>query len=878
MFGIHTLSSSPAVIAAAPASAAIAELASRTPEAALELLQSASDGLSTREADERLRRYGPNEVAHEVRRGVLRRFLTLLASPLSLLLLGLAVVNFFIGETWGAIVIAIMVVLSSLLSFVQEYRSDQAAESLRKMVGNTVTVLRKDHPAASAGPLRQELPLAHIVPGDIVYLSVGDLVPADLRMLACKDLFVSQASLTGESMPVEKFATATTGPSASALDLHNITFMGTNVISGTATAVVVATGSNTAFGHIAADIAGARELTSFDRGVNVFTWLMMRVMLVMMPLVFLANGLSKGDWLSALLFAVAVAVGLAPEMLPMIITINLAKGALAMSRKKVIVKRLNAIQNFGAMDILCTDKTGTLTQDKVILEKHVDITGKDSDKVTEYAYLNSFHQTGLKNLLDVAVLKYVDIHEKIKADTAFTKVDEIPFDFQRRRMSVIVEKPDGTRILICKGAVEEVLSVCTHAETGGQVISLEGHHGEALGKVVEDLNDDGFRVIAVAYRALSATEHAFGTIDEADLVLVGYIAFLDPPKDSAAEAVRALGHYGIGVKVLTGDNDAVTRSVCRHVGLAAERVLLGSQIEAMSDAVLAASAEAVTIFAKLAPQQKARVIRALQSRGHVVGYLGDGINDGPALKTADVGISVDSAVDIAKESADIILMQKSLLALQEGVIEGRKVFGNISKYIRMSASSNLGNMLSVLGASLFLPFLPMAPVQILLNNLLYDFSQATIATDNVDAEYMQMPRRWDIKSIGRFMLFFGPVSSLFDYITFGALWYFFGGGQNVHVFQTGWFLESLLSQTLIVHIIRTGKIPFLQSRPSLPLVLTTGSICLLGLWLPHAPFAAALGFTPMPAAYWPTLLGILCAYLALTQFIKSRLIGRYGLN
>ena len=881
-----------AITPAKDAGIALADIATKSPEAALQELQSSHDGLGSRDVDERLEKYGMNTIAHQARHGAVRRFLTLLASPLSLLLLALAIVNLFTGAAGGAIVIAVMVVLSSLLSFVQEYRSDKAAERLRSMVSATVTVLRKEEPEAlrksrntaldkplpTHGSQKYEQPLARIVPGDILFLSVGDIVPADVRVLSSKDLFISQASLTGESLPVEKFSAAVERKTMAVFDLNNIAFMGTNVVSGTATVVVVATGAHTAFGHIAADIAGQRELTSFDRGVNRFIWLIIRFMLIMVPLVFLINGVTKGDWLEALLFAVAVAVGLAPEMLPMIITINLAKGALAMSEKKVIVKRLNAIQNFGAMDILCTDKTGTLTQDNVILEKHVDILGNDSEKVTEYAYLNSFHQTGLKNLLDVAVLKYVDVHQKLQADTEYQKVDEIPFDFQRRRMSVIVQKQDGSRILICKGAVEEVLSVCTKAEQPGALISIEGQHVEALGKVVQTLNDDGFRVIAVAYRQIPAAETASENLTESDLVLVGYIAFLDPPKDSAADAIKALDKYGVGVKVLTGDNAAVACNVCRHVGLPTEHVLLGSEIDVMSDAVLFTKAESVSIFAKLAPQQKVRVIQALQSKGHVVGYLGDGINDGPALKAADVGISVDSAVDIAKESADIILLKKSLMALKEGVLEGRRVFGNISKYIKMSASSNFGNMLSVLGASAFLPFLPMAPVQILMNNLLYDFSQTTVATDNVDAEYLKQPRQWDIANTGRFMLFLGPVSSLFDYITFGALWYVFEAAGNPPLFQTGWFVESLLSQTLVVHVIRTGKIPFIQSKPSLPLLMTTFSICLLGIWLPFSPFAGALGFTRLPPGYWAALPAILVAYLLLTQLVKSWVVRRFGLN
>lgn len=857
---------------------ALRDIALLDQDALLARLQSSSAGLPDSEADRRLEKYGPNVVAHETRRGALLRFLSLLASPLSLMLLALAIVNFYIGEGWGAIVIAIMVVLSSLLSFIQEYRSDQAAQSLRSMVITRTTVLRQkkiraDAPAlpAVAVPVsvRMDIPLAHVVPGDLILLSVGDLVPADVRIIACKDFFVSQASLSGESMPVEKFSLPLQTGTGAVTDLGNIALMGSNVLSGTATAIVVATGSATCFGLVAADIAGQRTLTSFDLGINKFIWLIIRFMLVMVPLVFLLNGLTKGNWLEALLFAVAVAVGLAPEMLPMIVTINLAKGALAMSHKKVIVKRLNAIQNFGAMDILCTDKTGTLTQDRVILAKHIDIMGKESQKVIEYAYLNSYHQTGLKNLLDAAVLQHVHIHEHLQADTEFRKIDEIPFDFERRRMSVIVEKQDGSRILICKGAVEEVLSVCSKADLEGQLISLEDQHGVALQATVQGLNHDGFRVIAVAYRVLPAGEIAYSVADENDLVLVGYTAFLDPPKDSADDAIKALNKHGIAVKVLSGDNAAVTCHVCQHVGLPTDKVLLGTQIDTMSDAELADSVEATVIFAKLSPQQKARVIHALQGKGHVVGYLGDGINDGPALKAADVGISVDTAVDIARESADIILLKKNLMLLKDGVVEGRKVFGNILKYIKMSASSNFGNMLSVLGASSFLPFLPMAPVQILLNNLLYDFSQTTVATDHVDAEYLKQPRRWDLVSIRRFMLVLGPLSSLFDYLTFAVLWYGFGAAQNPQMFQTGWFLESLLSQTLVVHVIRTGKIPFVESRPSLPLLVTTISICLFGLWLPVSPLAHALGLTPMPYAYFAALLGILMAYLLLAHKLKT---------
>ncbi len=880
--------------AAKSPSAELQEIARMDNEAVLARLETSLDGLLGREAEERLLQYGDNSVAHEEHKGPLKRLYELFSTPLSLLLLVLASIAELTGEVRGAIVIFLMVVLSVFLSFIQEYRSSQAAERLRAMVHTTATVRRKDKRAGvpdeinrafqvqlrPGAPAAIEVPLVSVVPGDIVQLSAGDMIPADVRVLSAKDLFVNQASLTGESLPVEKFPVAVAGEVKSPIDLPNICFMGSNVLSGTAVAVAVATGTRTYFGSIASTLVKERQLTSFDLGANRFVWLMIRFMLVMVPLVFLINGFTKGNWLEAFMFALAVAVGLTPEMLPMIVTINLGKGALAMSRKKVIVKRLNSIQNFGAMDVLCTDKTGTLTQDKVILERHVDIFGEENKHVLELAYLNSYYQSGLKNLLDVAVLQHVEVDANLHVRDHYAKVDEIPFDFQRRRMSVVVEKDHATHLLICKGAVEEMFSVCTRVERHGEVVQFEREHVAELQGVIHSLNEDGFRVIAVAYKEVPVRTQPFGVADEADLVLTGYIAFLDPPKESAAEAIRVLNKHGIQVKVLTGDNEVITRKVCKDVGIVCGVCILGSDIEAMDDATLAQVAETSMVFAKLSPQQKARVIGALHSRGHVVGFLGDGINDGPALKAADVGISVDTAVDIAKESADIILLEKNLLVLEEGVIEGRKVFGNIVKYIKMGASSNFGNMFSVLGASAFLPFLPMAPVQILLNNLLYDFSQTSVATDNIDPEYVEKPRKWDIGNIGRFMFFIGPISSIFDYATFFTMWFLLGANspEQQGLFQTGWFVESLLSQTLIVHVIRTGKIPFIQSQASLPLIVTTVAICLIGIWLPSSQFAAALGFTPLPAGYWPALMVILFAYLLLTQLVKTWLIKRFGLD
>ncbi|MHB8354395.1 MAG: magnesium-translocating P-type ATPase [Burkholderiales bacterium] len=869
------------------------EVSGSDTEIALRRLDSSTEGLLDREVEDRLLVYGLNAIVHEQHRSPVRQLLSYFKNPLNILLLTLSALSFYLGDTEAGTIIAIMVALSIILTFVQEFRSSNAAERLRAMVSTTATVLRKDRRSGVPdevnryfnihltphGPQRREVPIDTLVPGDVIQLSAGDMIPADVRLLTAKDLFINQSSLTGEALPVEKFAITEQVQGKDPLQLGNICFMGTNVVSGTATAVVALTGSNTYFGALAQMVSGERQLTSFDRGINQFTWLMIRFIMVMTPLVFLINGFTKGDWMEAFLFSVAVAVGLTPEMLPMIVTVNLGKGALAMSRKKVIVKRLNSIQNFGAMDVLCTDKTGTLTQDKIILERHVDIYGHENEDVLEYAYLNSFHQSGLKNLLDVAVLEYAGLNDQLRAGANYRKVDEIPFDFQRRRMSVVVEGK-GRHLLICKGAVEEVFACCTAAEVNGQSVALDPSHLDKLVQVTRDLNEDGFRVIAIAYKETPATTTTYSVKDESGLVLVGYIAFLDPPKDSAREAIAALHRHGVEVKILTGDNEVVTRKVCHDVGLKVGKILLGSDLETMTDEELASAAENVVVFAKLSPAQKARVIKALHLRGHVVGFMGDGINDGPALKTADVGISVDTAVDIAKESADIILLEKSLMVLEEGVIEGRKVFGNIVKYIKMGASSNFGNMFSVLGASAWLPFLPMQAIQVLTNNLLYDFSQTAIPTDHVDEEYIAKPRRWDIANITRFMLMVGPISSIFDYVTFAILYFLFKANTEAgsSLFQTGWFVESLLSQTLIIHIIRTGRIPFVQSRASLPLTLTSLVICTVGIWLPYSPFAHALGFTPLPLQFWPYLIVILLGYLTLAHLMKSWFIRRYGLN
>jgi Mg2+-importing ATPase len=704
------------------------------------------------------------------------------------------------------------------------------------------------------------------------------MVPADVQLLSAKDLFLNQAALTGESLPVEKKSTPAADTILNPLELPNLCFLGSDVESGTATAVVVHTGDQTYFGSLAASIVGKRELTSFDKGVNQFTWLMIRFMAVMVPAVFLINGFSRGDWLKAFLFAIAVAVGLTPEMLPMIVTVNLSNGALAMARKKVIVKRLNAIQNFGAADVLCTDKTGTLTQGKIVLEKHLDVHGHDSERVLQYGYMNSYYQTGLKNLMDEAILEHGHLEEDLKVKTEYHKIDEIPFDFQRRRMSVIVENNQNQHILICKGAVEEIMRLSPHVEVEGQVLDVTPQHDAHRKHLVQELNAQGFRVVAVAYKVIPGDndEPHYEMRDESDLTLLGYLAFLDPPKDSAIEALQRLKTLNVNVKILTGDNEIITTYICKQVGIPVAPMLLGSQIETMSESDLAEAASRTSIFAKLAPAQKEQIIHALQRNAHVVAFMGDGINDAPALKAADVGISVDSAVDIAKESSDIILLEHSLLVLEQGVLEGRRVFGNIIKYIKMAGSSNFGNMFSVVGASAFLPFLPMLPIQVLTNNLLYDFSQTTIPTDQVDADWLTTPRKWDIGAVQRFILFIGPISSIFDYVTFLIMIFVFNAWNNAALFHTGWFVESLFSQTLIIHIIRTNKIPFIQSRASWPLICTSLIVVSVGAWLTVSPLAETLGFVALPYLYWLLLAGMLVCYVVLTQVVKTWFYRRFG--
>ena len=857
-----------------PRDGMLAAISRLQPHEACTKMGSTPEGLIDAEAVARIKKFGLNLVARERKPTIPEEIWNRARNPLNALLLTLAVVSYFLGDVRAAVVIAMMVVLAITTAFIQEHRSNEAAAQLCAMVHTTASVRRR--PGKPDDPF-SEVPIDHLVPGDVVRLSAGDMIPADLRLLEAKDLFVNQAVLTGESMPAEKHAPPSLSICEDPFDLPNICFMGANVVSGYGTGVVLRTGRTTFFGQLAHDIAGRRVPTAFDQGINKFTWLMIRFILVMVPAVFLINGLTKHDWLEALLFAVAVAVGLTPEMLPMIVTVNLAKGAIAMSRKKVIVKRLNAIQNFGAMDVLCTDKTGTLTQDRIILKRHIDIEGNDSDEALEYAFLNSHFQSGLRNLLDKAVLAHAELDQALRIDGGYSKVDEIPFDFTRRRLSVVVAREDGKHLLICKGAVEEIFAVCSSYCLNGEVGRLDKSHFEAAKHQTNELNSDGFRVVAVAYKEIGPSQTTYSIQDEADLTLLGYIAFLDPPKESAREAIAALAQKGVQVKVLTGDNEVITRKICHEVLLEAGEILLGNDIAKMSDEGLAEVADRTTVFAKLNPAQKERVVRSLHSKGHVVGFLGDGINDSPALKAADVGISVDTAVDIAKESADIILLEKSLLVLHEGVTEGRKVFANITKYIKMGASSNFGNMFSVLGASIFLPFLPMVPIQVLTNNLLYDFSQTTIPTDNVDEEYLASPRKWDIGNIFKFMVFIGPISSIFDYATYGMMLFLFDAWNNAPLFQTGWFVESLLTQTVIIHIIRTARIPFIESHASPSLITTTVIICTIGVTLPFTWAGSALGFVPLPPLYWPLVGAMLLTYATLTHFVKVWFTRRWGL-
>ncbi len=855
------------------------------------MLESSEDGITGNTAQDRIDRFGHNEVQHQKAPAWYKQLIKAFANPFIYILFVIAFISYLIDVHFASkeeqdyktvIVVSAMIIISALLRFIQEFRSNNAAEKLKGMVNTTATVLRKfEEP--------QEIAINKLVPGDLIHLSAGDMIPADCRILLSKDLFINQSMLTGEALPVEKnYLPIRDADLKEVIELNNLCFMGTNVVSGSAKAIIVATGDFTYFGSISKSILGERPETSFDKGINKVSFLLIRFMLVMVPVIFLINGIVKGDWLEAFMFAIAVAVGLTPEMLPMIVTTNLAKGAVSMSKKKVIVKRLNSIQNIGAMDVLCTDKTGTLTLDKIVLEKHLNVFGAEDDEVLKWAYLNSYHQTGLKNLMDKAVLEHVELHEYLKVEEQYIKVDEIPFDFQRRRMSVVLKMANGNHLLICKGAVEEMLELCSHSLDPGEdtslhiendnIVEMDGKVREIVSKTTQKMNREGLRVLMVATKEFDAKHPLTYSIeDEKDMTLTGFIGFLDPAKPSAAPAIEALQSLGVQVKVLTGDNEIVARKICKDVGVSIEHVVNGPDLEKMSDEDLFTQVEEIAVFAKLNPLQKVRVVQALRKKGHTVGFMGDGINDAAALKEADVGISVDTAVDIAKESADIILLEKDLMVLKEGVIQGRITFGNIIKYIKMTASSNFGNMFSMLGASAFLPFLPMLPIHLLIQNLLYDFSQISIPWDTMDEEFIEKPKKWDADGVSKFMLYIGPISSIFDFITFAVLYFVFKANtpEDQTLFQSGWFVEGLLSQTLIIHMIRTRKIPFIQSWASAPVLALTTLVMAIGIILPFTPIAASFKLQPLPLAYFPWLIAILIAYCITTQMVKNWFIKKF---
>ncbi|WP_044271002.1 magnesium-translocating P-type ATPase [Bacteroides timonensis] len=847
-------------------------------------LQTTRLGLTRAEVEDRQLTYGKNEVVHEQKKNPFIVFIKTFINPFIGVLTGLAVISLVIDvlmaepgeQEWtGVVIITVMVVCSAILRFWQEWKANEATDSLMKMVKNTCLVKR-------AGSGEEELDITELVPGDIVFLAAGDMIPADMRIIESKDLFISQASLTGESEPIEKFPEVKEKQyrKGSIVELDNICYMGSTVISGAAKGIVFETGNRTFLGTIARNLTGHRATTAFDRGISKVSLLLIRFMLVMVPFVVFINGFTKGDWFEAFIFAISVAVGLTPEMLPMIVTANLSKGALSMSKKKTIVKNLNAIQNFGAMNILCTDKTGTLTCDKIVLEKYINADGSndESKRILRHAYFNSYFQTGLKNLMDKAILSHVKELKLEHLKDAYTKVDEIPFDFIRRRMSVVIEDKQGKRQIITKGAVEEMLSICSHTEFNGEVQPLTDELKVKAQKISEEMNRKGMRVLAVAQKSYIEKVGNFSVSDEKEMVLIGFLAFLDPPKPSAAEAIKQLHEYGVEVKILSGDNDIVVKAIGRQVGIDTSYSLTGPDIENMDEATLKERVKTTTCFSKLTPLQKTQIISILQEQENTVGFLGDGINDAAALRQSDIGISVDSAVDIAKESADIILLEKDLMVLEDGVLEGRKTFGNINKYIKMTASSNFGNMFSVMFASAFLPFLPMMPIHLLIQNLLYDISQTTIPFDRMDPEFLRKPRRWDASDLKRFMIYIGPISSIFDIVTYLVMWHVFGCNSPEHqsLFQSGWFIEGLLSQTLIVHMIRTRKIPFIQSRATWPVIGMTTLVMVIGIVIPFTSFGASIGLQALPLSYFPWLVGILLSYCVLTQLVKNWYIRKFS--
>jgi len=833
-------------------------------EELLRRLNTSPSGLTSQEAEKRLQTYGRNELAKRKRRTAVAEFFFHLRNPLILILLLAGLISGFSEVRANevpvdATIIFSILILSVFLDVYQESKAENAAEVLQEKVTTTATVFRDG--------AKIEVKLAEIVPGDIIRLSAGDMVPADTRVIAAKDLFINQSALTGESFPVEKTAEALKTPNVATTEWSNCLFLGTSVVSGTATAVVIKTGNSTEFGKIAKKLAGREVETDFERGLRRFGFLIMEVTILLVLFVFMVNALYKRDPVESLLFALALAVGLTPELLPMIISINLSKGALSMSKRGVIIKRLSSIQNFGSMDTLCTDKTGTLTENKITLVLHEDIEGKDSDKVLLYAFLNSYFETGLRSPLDDAILahKEIDVSDH-------QKIDEVPFDFTRRCVSIVVEH-ERQRFFIAKGAPEEIFKVCTYCEFRDVIVDFSTELQKMAEQKYLDLSAEGYRVLGVAYKKIKKEKAVYSVSDENDMVFLGFVAFLDPPKETAKESVELLKKSGIEFKVLTGDNELVTKKTCEQLGFEITGIVTGNEVHQMGDDALTRVVEKANVFARVTPGQKDRIINALKNNGHVVGFLGDGINDAPSLKTADVGISVDNAVDVAKESADIILLHKDLTVLQQGVLEGRKTFGNTMKYIMMGTSSNFGNMFSVAGGSLFLPFLPMLPTQILLNNLLYDLSELTIPTDDVDPEYVERPKKWDISFIRQFMIFLGPISSIFDFLTFFIMLFVFQATPAL--FQTAWFIESLCTQTLVIFVIRTRRSPFYKSKPSLWLLISSLLVVALALALPLTFLGKLFGFVEPPFTFFAILAGLILAYLALVELVKRWFYRRY---
>jgi Mg2+-importing ATPase len=851
------------------------------------------NGLNAQTVQENRTKFGSNEIAKKKKDSIPKRLFLSFVTPFTIVLFILAGISLFTDILMQAPgdrnyitvgMVTAMVLISGFMTFIQEFKSEKAAEELSTMVKNTASVLRDGQ--------RIECAFDKLVVGDTVFLSSGDMIPADVRIITVKNLFVNQSALTGESEPIEKFTEPDEVPPQGIMDYRNLAFMGSNVISGSAQAIVICTGKDTAFGSIAEELTGKKESTSFDVGINKVSWMLIKFILVMAPLVFLINGLFKagdGHWLNALLFALSVAVGLTPEMLPMIVSANLAKSAVIMSRKKVIIKNLGAIQNLGAMDVLCTDKTGTLTEDRIALEFHYNIMGDEDIRVLKHAFLNSYFQTGLKNLMDLAIIRHGDEDELKPLCGKYKMIDEIPFDFNRRRMSVIVEDDNGKRQLITKGAVEEMLGVCSFAEYNGQVKPLSSELKNVILQNATNYNNKGFRVLGIAHKNQVDSNDISTLREEKDMVLIGYLAFLDPPKATTKEAISKLVEYGVNVKILTGDNDAVSKYICAQVGIPTNNVVLGSDLEKMSDAELETVADKYNVFAKLSPSQKTRIVATLRQH-HTVGFMGDGINDAAAMKAADVGISVDTAVDIAKESADIILTEKDLNVLENGIIEGRRTYANTIKYIKLTASSNFGNMLSILASSVFLPFLPMVPVQLLILNMIYDISCLAIPFDNVDEDYLKVPRKWEAASIEKFMLLIGPTSSIFDITTYLVMFFvicpqvFHGSyGTLSHsaqlgfaaLFQAGWFVESQWTQTLVIHSLRTRRIPILQSNASVPVYLLTSAGIVISTAL-----ALFIGFgngpQPLGYTYFCYLACVIILYSLLVALVKKAFVKRYG--